>query len=291
VQSPADRLKYLRTEYARAKALYSEDHPDVQRLKREMEGLEAATTLDADIAKSEANDDRRQLDDAKTQLASARQRYSTDHPDVLRLERLVASLESRVPAHAPERAADSGTSPDEPTDRPVRASADNPPYIQIQSQREAAVTQIRALHKKRNELQATLAGLEKHLAETPAVERDYNAMLRDLDSAQIEYRQVRQKQMEAETAQNLETERKGERFTLIEPPFTPEEPTSPNPPVSAPSRSSRAPTRACAAATTCTRSSHRRRSRPFRSCSRRSIARAHVATACTRWPEESRACW
>jgi len=63
------------------------------------------------------------------------------------------------------------------------------------------------------------------------VERDYNAMLRDLDSAQIEYRQVRQKQMEAETAQNLETERKGERFTLIEPPFTPEQPTSPNRPL------------------------------------------------------------
>jgi hypothetical protein len=34
--------------------------------------------------------------------------------------------------------------------------------------------------------------------------------------------------MEAETAQHLETERKGERFTLIEPPFTPQEPTSPN---------------------------------------------------------------
>src|SRR6516164_7132746 len=72
VQSPADRLKYVRTEYARAQALYSPDHPDVQRLKREMEGLEAATAVDADVAKAEANDDRRQLEDAQGQLASAR---------------------------------------------------------------------------------------------------------------------------------------------------------------------------------------------------------------------------
>src|SRR5271165_176292 len=37
--------------------------------------------------------------------------------------------------------------------------------------------------------------------------------------------------MEAQTAENLETERKGERFTLIEPPVTPEEPASPNRPL------------------------------------------------------------
>ena len=34
--------------------------------------------------------------------------------------------------------------------------------------------------------------------------------------------------MEATLAKNLETERKGERFTLIEPPMAPEEPVSPN---------------------------------------------------------------
>jgi uncharacterized protein involved in exopolysaccharide biosynthesis len=226
VQSPADRLKYARTDYARAKALYSPDHPDVQRLKREVEGLEAAAAVEVDTVK-ETNDDRRQLEDATTQLDSARQRYSPEHPDVQRLERLVASLRSRVAAEASEPAA-VAASADEPTDKPVNPNADNPPYIQIQAQREGAAAQIRALHRKRNELDVALAGLEKNLAETPAVERDYNAMLRDLDSAQIEYRLARQKQMDAQTAENLEVERKGERFTLIEPPLTPEEPTSPN---------------------------------------------------------------
>ncbi|MFO1466809.1 MAG: hypothetical protein U1F35_10290 [Steroidobacteraceae bacterium] len=39
---------------------------------------------------------------------------------------------------------------------------------------------------------------------------------------------MRQKEMEAQLVQNLETERKGERFTLIEPPMQPEIPVSPN---------------------------------------------------------------
>jgi uncharacterized protein involved in exopolysaccharide biosynthesis len=230
VQSPADRLKFVRSEYARARALYSPEHPDVKRLKREMEGLEAAAATDANTARDEANDDRRQLEDAQTKLASARHRYAPGHPDVVRLERLVASLEARVSAEpAPEPAV--SASPDSPGEKPPSSTADNPAYIQIQAQREAAVSQIIALHKKRNELEGALTGLEGHLARTPVVERDYDAMLRDLDSTQIEYRQVRQKQNDAETAENLETERKGERFTLIEPPFTPEKPASPNRPL------------------------------------------------------------
>jgi polysaccharide biosynthesis transport protein len=234
VQSPADRLKYVKTEYARALALYSPDHPDVKRLKREMEGLEAGASVDADV-KGEANDARRQLEEAQTQLASARQRYAPDHPDVVRLERLVAALQERVSS---ETGASTGTPPSASSDQAatpatpaVNNSADNPPYLQIQAQREAATDQIRSLRKKRDDLEVTLNGVEKHLARTPIVERDYTSMLRDLESAHADYRLARQKQMAAETAENLESERKGERFTLIEPPFTPQEPTSPNRPL------------------------------------------------------------
>ena len=230
VQSPADRLKFVRTEYARALAMYSPDHPDVQRLKREMEGLEAGAAVDANTARDEANDDRRQLEDAETQLVSAQKRYAPDHPDVLRLERLVASLQKRVAAEPLAPPAATPASEDD-GDKSPSSTADNPPYIQIQAQREAATSQIRSLQKKRDELEGMLTTLERHLAHTPVVERDYNAMLRDLDSAQIEYRMERQKQNDAQTAENLETERKGERFTLIEPPFPPQEPSSPNRPL------------------------------------------------------------
>jgi len=229
VQSPADRLKYVRTEYARALALYSADHPDVRRLKREMEGLEAAAATSS--ADSGASDDKRQLEEAQTELASARQRYSPDHPDVVRLERLVASLQARVDGASPASAGPGAAPGEEPAESPVNPGADNPPYIQIQAQRQASTSQMRSLRRKREELQATITSLERHLAQTPAVERDYTLMLRDLETAQSQYRIKRLKQNEAQTAESLEVERKGERFTLIEPPFPPEEPTSPNRPL------------------------------------------------------------
>jgi polysaccharide biosynthesis transport protein len=233
VQSPSDRLKYLRTEYARAMAIYSPDHPDVRRLKREMEGLEAGAAKDADSTNGATNDLRRQLTDAQAQLRSASERYSPEHPDVIRMQRVVNSLQGQLDAQGPSPAPGEPRSDGQaiPDDRPGSASADNPPYIQIRSQRQAAGSQIQSLRRKREELQGEMARLERHVVRTPGVERDYTAMLRELESAQGEYRQVRQKHMEAETAQNLETERKGERFTLIEPPFPPEEPTSPNRPL------------------------------------------------------------
>ena len=232
VQSPADRLKYLRSEYARVVALYSAEHPDVKRVKRELEGLEAAAAVDdASGQKGESNDLRRQLEDAQTQLASAKERYSADHPDVVRLERLVESLQQRLAARPSAAAPAASEAAAGPVDAAPNLSADNPPYIQIQAQRHATASEIAALRKKRDDLQRELASVERHVGLTPVVERDYSAMLRDLESAQTEYRQVRLKQMEAQTAEDLEVERKAEHFTLIEPPFPPQEPTSPNRPL------------------------------------------------------------
>jgi LPS O-antigen subunit length determinant protein (WzzB/FepE family) len=110
----------------------------------------------------------------------------------------------------------------------ANAAADNPAYIQIKAQREATLAQAESLAIKRQELQAKIVQLDARLAASPAVERDYITLLRELDSDQLKYREVQQKQEEAQLAENLEDEQKGERFTLIDPPLAPEEPVSPN---------------------------------------------------------------
>ena len=53
---------------------------------------------------------------------------------------------------------------------------------------------------------------------------------RELQGEQTKFGEVRQKLLEAQLAENLEAEQKGERFTLIEPPFKPQKPVKPNRP-------------------------------------------------------------
>jgi polysaccharide biosynthesis transport protein len=211
VLSPTDRLKILKSEYARANAVYAPDHPDIVRMKREIEGLER------EVGRVDTgNDLARQLKDARGQLAQAREKYAPEHPDVQQLERLVKSIEEAMAA-APLTA------------QALREQApDNPAYIQVEAQREAAANERGSLERKQAALRSKIAEIEARLSQSPQIERDYSALVRDLDNAQLKYREVRQKQMEATLARNLENERKGERFTLIEPPLPSEEPVSPN---------------------------------------------------------------
>lgn len=208
ILSPADRLKTLKSEYARLNAIYAQTHPDIVRMKREIDGLEKEVgRIDT------SNDLSRQLSDAQSQLAAVREKYASDHPDVQQLERLVSSLEKAMR--------------DSPVIEPVQVDPDNPAYIQVSAQREASTNERTSLEKKAATLRGRINEFEQRLTQSPEIEREFSAMARDLENAQLKYREVRQKQMEATVARNLETERKGERFTLIEPPMLPEQPVSP----------------------------------------------------------------
>ncbi|MCC7460953.1 MAG: lipopolysaccharide biosynthesis protein [Gammaproteobacteria bacterium] len=261
VLSPAERLRMLQGQLAAAQARYSPDHPDVVRLKREIEGLQAqlgapapavAAPAPADATPAAgaasapidaASDIARQLEAAQAELAAARQKYAEDHPDVQRLARQVNALQLAL-EQTPRRAGGAGVAPG--TAAPAAATlpgalapaaraalageADNPAYVQLRAQRTAALNDRAALATQIPALRARIAGLERRQTLAPEVEKEYSALQRDLAGERTKYNEVRQKQLEAQLAQNLETERKGERFALIEPPLQPQQPFEPNRP-------------------------------------------------------------
>ncbi len=209
----ADQLKIRRTEYLTLLAKYSPEHPDVVRLRKEIEALEAEAGRESGRAEIEAR-----LEGLRAELAAARKKYSAAHPDVRRLQRTIAALERQL-ERAPQPAPAAPAKEEEPN---------NPLWIQLKAQLESANAEYASLKARETELRAKLADYEKRLTRTPQVEREYNELTRDYENAQLEYKEVRDKQMAAQLARNLESERKGERFTLIEPPLLPEEPASPN---------------------------------------------------------------
>jgi hypothetical protein len=89
---------------------------------------------------------------------------------------------------------------------------------------------INALKTKRATLSDKLAEYEQRLEQTPQVEREYRGLVRDFENNTKRYQEIKDKQMSAEVAQSMEKERKGEKFTLIDPAILPEEPVSPNRP-------------------------------------------------------------
>jgi len=214
VLSPSARLDALRTEYIRLASRYSSDHPDVTRTKREIRSLERETGQSAS-----ADDLRAELDVLRKQLSAAQQTYTDEHPDVKSLKRQIATLEN-----------DLQNPPTARKQRSAPANPDNPAYVTMQSQLAAANSEIRSLKAKRAQLTEKIQEYESRLFQTPKSEQEYRAIARDLAHASRRYQDIKAKQMTAEVGQEMEKERKGERFTLIDPAILPEEPISPNRP-------------------------------------------------------------
>lgn len=213
--SPQTRLKALRTEYLNLLARYSPSHPDVVRLKREIEGLEKETG-----ARPDPELIREELKKAQTERAQLLKKYSSQHPDVVKMDKTIATLRTEL-GKAEKAAGETKSSLPKP---------DNPAYVTLMAQLDATLGEIASLKKKKAQLKAKLAEYEKRLTETPQVERQYTALKREWENAVAKYQELKAKEMQARVAQQLETERKGERFSLIDPPALPEEPIKPNRP-------------------------------------------------------------
>jgi uncharacterized protein involved in exopolysaccharide biosynthesis len=192
------------------------------RLRREIEGLEQLVGRTSAAASAPASS--RQLDEARIALARASERYSAEHPDVQELRRRVAALERAAggAADAPRNAA-SAASATSAAQGPRTAA-----QVNMQAQIDSLGSQIRAVESERADLRRRLADFERRLTVAPAVEREYVTLTRDHANALAKYRELQGKVTEAEIAQELERDRKAERFSLIEPALLPEAPIKPN---------------------------------------------------------------
>jgi uncharacterized protein involved in exopolysaccharide biosynthesis len=200
---PEQRLRLLRNQYASLSGIYAASHPDLVRMRREIEALEKSTGA-APLPDPKA------LEEAKNELARLSDRYSAGHPDVVRQQKKVAALEAEAA-------------------QPAQAKKpDNPAYVSFAAQIESVKLEAESLKRRREELRGRIASYNARLEETPAVEQAYRDLVRDHENAVTKYKDIRAKQMEAQVALELEKDRKGERFSLIDPPQYPEKPAQPD---------------------------------------------------------------
>ena len=184
----------------------------MRRLQREIGVLKAQLAAsDESSAKIEA---------LERALAAARSRYSEDHPDVGRLRRALAAAKAAAPPR--EAAAPIARAPAAPV------KPDNPAYITLTSQIESAKREVGQLTALREELKAKQRTYDARLMQLPEVERQFRELTRDYDNAQTRYREIRAKESQAQVAQELERDRKAERFSVLEAANLPYKPVSPD---------------------------------------------------------------
>ena len=143
-----------------------------------------------------------ELRQLKAQLGELRGRYTDEHPDVRNLAARIASL---------EQALATGTVPGGTADLT-----------------ENARREIQALNAKREEINARIAALQGRVEGAPRTEQELATLTRDYQKLNENYLSLLNKKLDAQMAEKLEKQWKGERFKVLDPASFPEQPFSPN---------------------------------------------------------------
>jgi uncharacterized protein involved in exopolysaccharide biosynthesis len=214
--SPEDRLKSLKMSLISMQTSLSEKHPDIRKLKREIRDLESSLGASADVYIG-----RERLAEQKLKLDALEGRLGPEHPDVLRAQREVELLSQEI-----ARAESSTASLGEGSSR----APDNPVFINILTQIRSTEAEIESLRANRAQVNQSISEYERRIGMAPVVEKGYNELTRDYESAKGRYKDLLNQYMQARVAQVMEDKEKGERFILKDPAYLPEKPFKPNRP-------------------------------------------------------------
>ena len=207
----SERLKALRAQYASTSGYLAPEHPDIIKLKQELSSLEK------EVGATDGRDElSKRLMAERASLAALRERVGALHPDVVRLQDVVASLDRELQAAVARPA------------QPSIVKPENPAYINIQSQLASTTASLQSQETARVDLKRRMAVYAKRVETTPTVEPEYLDLVRDRENSVRKHQEITSRLMEAQVSGELEVQRKGERFSLINPPELPEKPDRPN---------------------------------------------------------------
>jgi polysaccharide biosynthesis transport protein len=208
VMDPHSRLKALQVALCDLESRYSDDHPDICKIKREMKELQKMDKAGGGTSSLK----RQKLTQLQAELAEKQGRYSDQHPEVIKLKKEIAELKKM-----PE---DTGRA--QPVTQP-----ENPAYVNLLTNIEAAANDIQALKRQKAELGEKLKMYRQRLEEAPKVEQEYLALARNYENAHKKHQEIMDKILEARIAEGMEESQKAEKFTIIDPAVYPEQPVSP----------------------------------------------------------------
>jgi len=203
LNATTDRMEELEQEYMTLVANYGPDHPDVNRVRREIIAIAGA---------SASGDEALEIIELRMKLREAEQKYSNQHPDVIRYRNQLAVME------AGRRSSD---------DIAQNQLLDNPRYLQIRAELNSINTQLVELRTGQPKLRQKIEEYEDRLARTPQIESEYQALNRKLESARDNFEDLQRRSVIARQTQALESTEFGARLVQIVPATLPRGPSGP----------------------------------------------------------------
>ena len=214
--NPNNRLKYLRLQLISMQASLSDKHPDIIKLKSEIQELEAQVG-DSGSSIEKIN----RLKVVEKEIIALKSKYGNKHPDVIRLSKEAALLRRQI-GEGEAGAAKTALSEE---------LTDNPGYMNIKAQIIVAESEVIALKDERNKLSEKLNDYQKRLEMAPFIDEEYNKLTLDYENARRKFNEASNKLHNAKISQEMDVSHQGQRFHIDSPAFLPDRPYKPNKPI------------------------------------------------------------
>jgi polysaccharide chain length determinant protein (PEP-CTERM system associated) len=156
------------------------------------------------------------LDQARARLSQLKIQYTDQHPEVLQQQREIARLERALEEQPP------------PDPNAAARPAVSVYEARLKADLEAAETDIKTLTKEEAQIRADIVKYQLRVENAPRNEAALSTLTRDYDNLRANYQSLLSKKLEAKLAENLERERQGEQFTIVDRAVPPVAPYKPN---------------------------------------------------------------
>jgi len=168
----------------------------------------------------------KEVEDLQSQIASMKDRYTDNYPDLQSAKDRLAVLKRqrdeamKGSSQSAEGGSESAVTARERLDAQGQVEA-------IQSAINAAKLEDAATSREIAATNAQLRGFQGRIAESPAGEKEYSELMRDRESARVQFEKAQENMAKAKQSLNLEQQKQGETLDLLDNANTPTSPTEP----------------------------------------------------------------
>ncbi len=164
-----------------------------------------------------------QLTAAQESLRGMQTRLTPQHPDIIRMKRIIADLQAKVDAEALARPVSAGPAP-----RSAAEILKRNRLTEAKAELEKLDKQIAVKTDGEQKIRTSMAAYQKRLEMAPARDSELTELTRDYKTLQSTYTSLLAKKEDSKVAANLERRQIGEQFKILDPARLPERPSSPN---------------------------------------------------------------
>ncbi len=201
-------------------------------IRQETENYVPAAVPEEVVRPKPESENMLKLKQLKVEYVRITTRYTQRHPDVVKLKKKIADLETKVAEEA------ENTAPEPPKTENAKKKADRmtAEYKSVRrNQLEAVKKQYDAVNRDIKTWEREISGLlrkirkyGKRIEDTPKKEQELISLKTDYKNIQDAYNLLLNKKLDADLSVKMERKSEGPKFRVLDPPMMPRKPVSPD---------------------------------------------------------------